>query len=114
MIFSKILGTTLMLGSIALFNDCAPTNSEPVTPPKPTPVVTDTDQCGAVEQHLNDMCKADPVKNSYCCEVVAPTKKGKSYTQFCQEKQAQGVFLNPKCVANVTSCDQIDPCTNSK
>lgn len=111
MIFSKIFAISLMLGSFSLFNDCAPINGEP---PKPTPVVTDTDQCGAAEQHLHDLCVVDAVKNNYCCQIVAPTKKGKGYTQFCQEKQSQGVFLNPKCVANVTSCDQIDSCTNSK
>jgi hypothetical protein len=113
MILSKILATSLMLGSFALFNDCAPINNSP-TPPHPTPVVIDTDQCGAAETNLHSLCNADPVKNSYCCQVVAPTKKGKSYTQFCQDKQLQGVFLNPKCVSSVTSCEQIDACTNSK
>ena len=113
MILTKIFATSLVLSSLALFNDCT-SASEPVTPPTPTPIVTDTDQCAPAEKHLHDLCAADATKNSYCCQIVAPTKKGKSYTQFCQEKQAQGVFLNPKCVANIVSCDKIDSCTNSQ
>lgn len=113
MILKLFFNTSLVLGACAISSGC-PIQSNDITPPTPTPVVTDTDQCNAAEQHLNTLCKADPVKNNYCCQVVAPTKKGKSYTQFCQEKQNQGVFLNPKCVSSVLSCDQIDPCTNSK
>lgn len=29
-------------------------------------------------------------------------------TQFCQHQQANGVFINPKCVMQVTACDQIE------
>lgn len=94
-----------------LINVGCPRN--PVSP-HPTPVVTDTNMCVEVETHLTQMCNANPTKNAYCCQVSAPTKKGKSYTQFCIEKQNQGVFLNPKCVSQVTSCDQIDQCTQSE
>lgn len=109
-----ILKSLLMIAtSLTLVSGCPTQNEQPV-PPHPTPIVTDTDQCGTTEQHLHDLCNADPTKNAYCCAVVAPTKKGKTYTQFCQEKQAEGVWLNPKCVEAITSCDQIDVCTNSK
>lgn len=114
MLLNKIIIISLMTGSAFLFDGCPGQAGDVPTPPKPTPVVTGTDQCGAAEQNLHNLCNMDPVKNNYCCQVVAPTKKGKSYTQFCQEKQNQGIFLNPKCVSGVTSCDQIDPCTNSK
>lgn len=83
------------------------------TPPTPTPVVTDTDSCKSAEQNLTNLCKANAA-NSYCCATVSPTKKGKLFTQVCQEKQAEGVFLNPKCLSTITSCDQIDSCTKSK
>lgn len=103
----------LLLTAFSL-NTCNTTNGEAPTPPRPTPIVTDTSLCSSAEQHLQQMCDADKSANNYCCLVVAPTKKGKSYAQFCQDKQNEGVFLNPKCVSTVTSCDQIDACTNSK
>lgn len=87
---------------------------QPPVGPHPTPVVTDTNMCVPAEEHLQELCKADPVKNSYCCKVAAPTKKGKTFTQFCIEKQNQGVFLNPRCLASVTSCDKINACTQSE
>lgn len=74
----------------------------------------DSEYCGAAEEHMQTLCKLDEKKNSYCCEVVKPTKKGKSYKQFCEEKQTQNVFLNPKCVASVSVCEAIDDCTNSR
>lgn len=83
-------------------------------PPHPTPVVTDTFLCPDADTHMAALCQADPVKNAYCCQVDALTKKGKNYTQFCIEKQNQGIFLNPRCVSQVTSCEQIDVCTQSQ
>jgi DNA transposition AAA+ family ATPase len=41
------------------------------------------------------------------------TKKGKSFTQFCQEKQAQGISIEPKCLSTIVSCDQMDVCTHT-
>ncbi len=29
-------------------------------------------------------------------------------TEFCIHQQANGVFINPRCVIQVTSCDQIE------
>lgn len=85
----------------------------PVTP-KPTPIVVDTEMCDTADKHLAQLCLADSEKNKYCCMIGSPTKKGKTYTQFCIEKQNQGVWLNPRCVSQITSCEQIDNCTNSK
>jgi hypothetical protein len=31
-----------------------------------------------------------------------------SCTQFCEKQQANGVFINPRCVMQVTSCSQIE------
>lgn len=90
-----------------------PDNLNPPQPPKPTPVPTGSEYCKLADMHLYDMCQADSNKNKYCCEVGAKTKKGKTYTEFCIEKQNQGVFLNPKCLSTITSCNQIDACTNS-
>lgn len=102
-IFSLIFAT-------ALIDGCP---SQPVQP-HPTPEVADTALCPNADEHLTQLCQADPVKNKYCCQVVAPTKKGKNFTQFCIEKQNEGLFLNPRCLSTVTSCDQIDVCTKTK
>lgn len=82
--------------------------------PHPTPVVTDTSLCPVADTNLANLCKADSVKNAYCCQVDAVTKKGKSFSQVCTEKQGEGVYFNPRCISTVTSCDQIDTCTQSK
>lgn len=104
----KIIFSAIFMG--ALLEGCPPS---PV-PAHNTPVPTDTALCPTADQHLTQLCKADPVKNKYCCDVVAPTKKGKNFTQVCIEKQNEGLFLNPRCLAQVTSCDQIDVCTKTK
>lgn len=105
---------SIILLGFTMLHDCAPvTNSNPV-PPRPTPIPIDTDQCQSAEDHLTQLCKTDSSTNSYCCLVVAPTKKGKTFTQFCQDKQTAGVSLNPKCLSQVNSCSEIDACTGSK
>lgn len=101
-IFSVIFSTALVI-------NCGSTTVQS----HPTPVVTDTAMCVTADQHLASLCSADSSKNAYCCLVDALTKKGKNYTQFCIEKQNEGVFLNPRCISQVTSCDQIDACTQS-
>jgi len=108
-----IKGTIILLSLFAL-HDCTPTIGSDPVPPKPTPIPTDTGMCQSAEDHLTQMCKSDPQTNSYCCAVVAPTKKGKSFSQFCQDKQNDGVSLNPKCLSEVKSCGEIDSCTGSK
>lgn len=83
-------------------NGCPP---DPSVPPHPTPTVQDTDKCGAAEVNLKKL-KCIPVDKPY-------TKKGKSFTQFCEETQAAGIFLNPKCLSEITACDQMDHCTGT-
>lgn len=92
---------------------CA-TTSTPNPQPAPTPILADIEFCAPAETRLHDLCLANPVENSYCCQVVAPTKKGKTFTQFCQESQNEGVTQNPKCISTIISCDKIDVCTGTK
>jgi hypothetical protein len=43
------------------------------------------------------------------CEEGQPTKRGKSFTEFCIDTQKNGgIDLNPKCLATIKSCDEID------
>jgi len=95
--------------SVIFIVGCPP----PPVAPHPTPEVKDTFLCIDADEHLNQMCHLNPTKNEYCCQVGSRTKKGKTYTQFCIEKHNQGIFLNPGCISQVTSCDQIDACTQS-
>lgn len=93
-----------------------PTVTVPPTPPEPPPAppIPATTDCEKAEAHLHDLCLADATGNQYCCVVVAPTKKGKTFSQFCEEEQAKGVNVNPQCLASATTCDNIDLCTKSE
>ncbi len=78
-------------------------------PPKPPPAVTDTEFCGPAEDNL---------KKLGCIPSDKPyTKKGLSFKEFCEKKQDDGVFLNPKCLANEvtekTGCSYVDVCTGT-
>lgn len=96
---------------LLLFLTCCSSDKIPASPPS---LETNYQLCELAQEHLYSMCTADDIRNSYCCEIVKPTKKGKSYSQFCREKMFQGVDLNPQCVAEVTACGQIDFCTGSQ
>jgi hypothetical protein len=78
-----------------------------VTPP------VDTDLCPAMCQHIGSVLEG----GLGCAEgqpVYDSTKPGEagvpneSCTEFCQHQQANGVSINPRCVMQVTSCDQIE------
>ena len=71
---------------------------------QPTPVVTDTEYCDLAQTHLLQLK----------CEEGNPTKKGKSFSIVCRETQTNGIFINPKCLSQITSCDQVNTCTHSK
>lgn len=82
------------------------------TPPRPTPVVKDTELCEAAGRNL---------KRNQCIEDDKNfTKLGKSFKQFCEETHNAGVYLNPSCLANISATDkgdcldQMDTCTYSK
>lgn len=74
--------------------------------PKPAPVPEDTNWCGEAEKNLKALqCKdraGDP---------MWVNKKGERFTQTCKIAQREGViFLNPRCVAGATDCDQAKQC----
>lgn len=93
----------LLIGSVALLLFIVGCPNGP-TPP------TDTAYCQAAEQNLQALCNRDQVANKHCCEVVKPTLKGKSFTQFCQETQGNLIHIFPQCLSKITSCSQIDTC----
>lgn len=80
--------------------------------PNPTPP-PDTDLCPAMCQHIGPVgggglgcTQGNPIySSSLPGDAGAPNM---SCTQFCQHQQANGVFVNPRCVMQVSECDQIE------
>lgn len=85
-----------------------PTPPDPVTPsPTPPP---DTDWCAAMCEHIGpeglNCEEGGPVYNS---DLPGPVDvPNQSCQEWCVELQDRGFFVNPKCVADVERCDQIE------
>ena len=96
----------LIISILIFFNSCL---NDTYVPPQPTPVVKDTEWCQAAEINLQQL-ECIPDDQPY-------TKKGLTFTQFCEQKHEDGVFLNPKCLATEvtekTTCSYIDVCTGT-
>lgn len=92
---------------------CQQTNKSLPYDYRETPKPIETEFCDSAEQHLLLLCREDPQKNSYCCQVVSPTKKGKAFKQFCEETQDAGIALNPKCLSKINDCGLIDKCVGT-
>jgi hypothetical protein len=98
--------TLLFLVCLALTGCPVAGGAEPPTPP-PTPP-PDTNLCGQMCDHLASLgCEeSKPVYNS---DKPGPVDVPNQTCQdFCQEIQADGVAVNPRCVSLVTACDQIE------
>lgn len=87
---------------VTLVGACGPASSPPPTP-APTPVVTDTQFCDAAEANL--------IKLS--CPEGKPTKRGTRFGDVCRELHENGIFVNPRCLATITSCSAVDVCTRT-
>ncbi len=92
----------LLLGALMgalLVTACGPKGPGP----RPTPEVDDTEFCDPAFENL---------KAKGCEEAFTPG--GTPYNVFCKETHEQGtIMLNPRCVAELTTCEQIDDCTYS-
>jgi hypothetical protein len=81
---------------------------EPVIPPPNPPV--DTDLCGAMCAHLKSL-GCEEGQDVYNSDMPGPTGVPNQTCQtWCEELQDAShlFFVNPRCVATVTSCDQIE------
>jgi len=89
---------------VALSNSACPPSqgSDPVVP-RPTPIPTDVDMCDAAEIHLIALS----------CPEGQPTKRGTRFSDICRELSAAGIFPNPRCLANIKSCSEVDVCTGT-
>lgn len=64
------------------------------------------DACISAEKNL---------KKIGCISESKPfTKKGKSFQDFCVEMLDKKVEIHPECLEKITSCEDMDVCTNSK
>ncbi len=94
---------------LSTLGGCGPTQPGPVTPtPAPDSAACD-DMCkhiGPKDQGGLGCPEGDPVYDS---DLPGPVDvPNKTCSQFCLDQETNGVFLNPKCVTQVTSCDQIE------
>lgn len=102
------LRTSVMLISLLFLGfDCS--GKQPIpqpvpVKPQPTPIVTGTNYCDKAQENLLRLN----------CVEGHSTKKGKPFAQFCRETQENGIFINPKCLSEITDCGQVDSCTPTK
>jgi hypothetical protein len=83
---------------------CHPIVIKPASVAHSTPVVVDTDLCGAAQANLQKLG---------CISTTDPyTTKGKSFEEFCRETQNNQIFINPRCLSSVQSCQEMNGCTN--
>lgn len=93
-----------MLIALVACDACPPSPPSPdPVQPRPTPVPTDNEWCDLAENRLTELN----------CPESQPTKKGIHFGAFCRELQSKGIAINPKCLAEIKSCAEVDICTGT-
>ena len=90
------------------------TGYEPVPQP---PVITDTDQCPAACDNLRTLNCEDGCGPGHESACTYPDGGTYSCEDYCRNAQSNGVihvWLNPTCVKEINSCDQIEQCAVKK
>lgn len=116
---SKIISSGVVVAILLYTTSCANDSQfNPTWDPAPVP---DTTYCGAACDHIgqNDgglNCQeGQPIELAPdACVPDAETTDCITCKRFCEDTQTQGVWLNPKCVASIESCSQIDTCQEVK
>lgn len=88
--------------------------------PGPSPIKPpDTDLCAKMCQHIGPKAQGglgceegEPVYDSD--KSGPPDVPNTSCQEFCEVTQSRGAFLNPRCVALVKSCAEIEPARKRK
>ena len=95
-----------LLGLLCVFSAIFPAAcaGSDVIPEPVIPVVTGSEWCERAEKNLLALG----------CPEGEPTKKGKSFAEFCRETQENGISVNPECLAGIKSCDAISACDGGK
>lgn len=94
--------------AITIFLSLCSCPQQAVSPnPLPAP---DTDACGLMCTHIGPTgLNCQEGQDVYDSDKAGP--KGvpnTSCTAFCQYEQDNGIFVNPRCVAQVSSCKDIE------
>lgn len=81
----------------------------PAAVPTPNPA-PDATSCGAMCAHIGPSGLNCPEGQSvYDSDLPGPTgTPNESCTDFCTKQTNNGIFINPKCVAQVATCADIE------
>jgi hypothetical protein len=79
---------------------------DPASPnPQPVP---DSDMCPLMCAHLKTL-GCEEGQAVYDSDKPGPKDvPNKTCEDFCVEQQSNGIFVNPRCVAKVKTCDEIE------
>jgi len=78
-------------------------------PVGPTPVPRDTDACGEAGKNIEALQCLDPRG-----DPMWTNRNGEKFEETCRKLQEEGgIFLDPKCIASATTCEQITACPPS-
>lgn len=88
------------------------------------PLIEDSDSCAAACENLSQLgCdEAKPVAAGVQCVSSIDCRPGDtcinrvchaSCENFCKDTQSWGVWLHPRCVVDIKTCDQVDSCSMS-
>ncbi len=78
------------------------------TPPDPTPPVVDTDLCGEAGKNLEELQCRDREGNPMWVNLGDERELFVDTCKIAQE--AGGIFLNPKCISEASSCEEAKKC----
>ena len=100
----KSMKYLFLLLPLMLVLGCPPRDAV-VPPPNPPP---DTNLCGNMCAHLKQL-GCEEAESVYNNDLPGPPDvPNQSCEDFCTEMQDKGVFVNPRCVALVESCENIE------
>lgn len=98
----KVLVT---LAFFLVFTSCNPTQEKPNPPPNPPP---DTDLCDRMCLHLVDL-RCEEGQAVYNSDKPGPVDvPNQTCRDWCVEMQDKGIFINPRCIALVKTCDEVE------
>lgn len=108
---ARMTHAAVIMWAAFLMAACDPPEPAHPTPPKPgpTPVVRDTDECGAAYDNLK---KLQCVRSDGAPLWV--NADGELFDVTCRRVQEDGgVFIDPLCVANAATCKEARACPPS-
>lgn len=97
----------VLLFSIACLVGCPP---QPQAP-SPNPIIPpDSDLCQAMCDHIGpNGLKCEEGNSVYDSDLPGPVDvPNLTCTDWCKQEQANGLFINPRCVAKVLTCGEIE------